>query len=68
MPGFSPRKQDKFEGIVDEHLKNACQILASNKDNFNIDLRFNNFMFRFAGGSYQLVIIAPFLSKIHPEE
>ena len=61
-------QSNKFDGIVDEHLKNACQILASNKDNFNIDLHFNNFMFRFAGGSYQLVIIDPFLSKIHPEE
>lgn len=47
--------------IADEELKRAVQILhKENNDKFEADLHFNNIMFRFAGGAYQVVIIDPY--------
>jgi hypothetical protein len=47
--------------IVDEELKRAVQILhKENNGKFVPDLHFNNIMFKFAGGAYQIVIIDPY--------
>lgn len=47
--------------IADEELKRAVEILhRENNGKFEADLHFNNIMFRFAGGAYQIVIIDPY--------
>jgi len=51
--------------IAEDSLKSAVEILhKGNNGKFEADLHFNNIMFRFAGGSYQLVIIDPY-AELH---
>lgn len=53
--------------IKDKHLKDACHILNKNKEDYHLDIHFNNIMFRFSGGAYQLVFIDPFANKADAE-